>query len=510
VPNIHEPAFREHSLARISRAAISLETVGGLAFFALCTLAYFLTPVLAHRAIPLVEGDSSSYIRFLPYRDPGYPLILMAVRSLGLSLAAIPVLQIAVFSASLALLFRISAAVLRSRTYATILAGLIAFNPFVIGFQFEIMSESFFISFEILMLCAVMAFAKDAKAAHLAAASLFTGLSIIVRAAGWSFVPMLPLCVLLLLPAPFEIGRRWRGYAAALTLPLVAVIGLTIAFQHAYFGADYRSAAPRSFFSKAMLVQEGASPYAQGSLEDRLWRLADDDGGAVRAYLASIGDPLARADWSARYQAYFTSKYETDRVLPYAVQAGQAPTVPAAERAVLTVALARLERAPFSYLGVAADGYIFQWLPVNDAMDYPALESLWRTRPPPLTGPADASIFAPEKPGAFKVIMSWMECIGLGTLGLITLASIAFHARERWRKAPFDPIPALAAYAAIAVHANYVLLGFAAAPVNRYSLGMWPALAMSALFFWRVMADRMRNAELSTSLEAFTHSRTRA
>jgi hypothetical protein len=41
----------------------------------------------------------------------------------------------------------------------------------------------------------------------------------------------------------------------------------------------------------------------------------------------------------------------------------------------------------------------------------------------------------------------------------------------------------MAAYGAIAVHGNYFLLGMVAAPVNRYSLAMWPTLAMSLVCF---------------------------
>jgi hypothetical protein len=320
-----------------------------------------------------------------------------------------------------------------------LLLASIFLNPYIIYFNYSIMSESLFFTAQIFFLAFFIQYLAAPTLRALALAS--AGLAVLVRAAGWSLVRLLPI-LLVLAGGRARLNRT--ALVAALAIPCAATVAAGSTAKSLRFGSDSRTQAPRILFEKTMLFSAGPSPYPAGSAEDKLRALTEQQGGEVRNFIARVPTLVARTVLDTDYQGYLMTAYQWAMVMPAIADGKRFATEAQGERVVLKVAMKRISTVPAAYLKASLGNALFHWASLNNAMAYDAIVGMTQGQLRfPLVA-ADSQAFFPvlmtTKPHAFKLIASYVIVGVTALLGVLSVVCVASYAWMRWVRGKDDDL----------------------------------------------------------------------
>jgi len=219
-----------------------------------CALAYVIVTLLMPRITPLISADSAGYFEFSAFRTALYPAFLYLCRSLGLSLAQVTSMQLALFAAALSYLLVVLMRLGFPKMLLAIMVALLAGNVLFSSFHRAILSESLFFSLTLLAIAWWLEYLRSTQIGWLMAAGLALGLMIGLRPAGVGLLPLHLLAVWIRRPT---VSDRWLAVLFA-ALPLVVGVGGERLIYYSVQGPTTASIAPNLLFGKAaMLVRPG-------------------------------------------------------------------------------------------------------------------------------------------------------------------------------------------------------------------------------------------------------------
>ena len=218
----------------------------------------------------MLAQDSPSYIEMSSFRTLGYPLFLASLRAAGLPIESVPSVQLVAFCLALAFLGWATARTTPRTGWAALLVVGIAANPFLAEYHFLIVTESLFLTLQMVIAGLLILYLHHPTRSSLALAGLAIGLVVTVRPVGYAFVPLLPLAALLAPHARLRVRAVELGIALAAAL---AIIAIESAAYHARFGSERHSLAPLHLFAKAGLIDgAAANPYPPSDARHGIWQ----------------------------------------------------------------------------------------------------------------------------------------------------------------------------------------------------------------------------------------------
>ena len=446
--------------------------------FALC-VAYVAYCLGTNPAGPFTTPDSIHYLNASPIVPLGYPFFLKIVGARG-AIIAQPIL----FGAALAFLGREIVRLTRSTwlAVAVVLASMAL--PQIREFHASILSESLFLSLLIVFLALSVRFAYHPTWHLMVLVATAAGLNATVRRTAFALLPVMVLMVL------FQ-RHKLRGsqpplfFVAALA-PFLVIVGAEQAAAPVVHAGASSSLMGRHMFAKAALIDApafakataGKPPAATDPVRAALDRQLEEDYAPIREFLAS-----APADLRAVLAIYYETCLQggcVDRsraLMPDVSEAQQTATLGAA-------AMARIRRAPLAFARLTAMNYLSLW--TVDRLRHPdraaALTAFIAShRPMPFEDlafsldPGETLAFQ----GSPRVrYMQWaIGIVGIWTAA-IALAGIA--AALAIPRVP--PLFTIAAVAALTAHGCLLLTAILASGFSRFTQGVWPAIAMAAVF----------------------------
>jgi hypothetical protein len=451
--------------------------------FALCA-AYVAYCLGSNPAGPITLPDSIRYLDAWPNYPLGYPVFLKIVGARG----AI-VVQPIVFGAALALLGREILRHTKSTALAVIvLAGSMAL-PQIREFHASILSESLFLSLLMVFLAFSVRFAYHPTWHLMVLIAAAAGLDATIRRTAFALLPVMVVMVL------FQ-RRKLRGsqpalfFVAALA-PFLVIFGAEQAAAPLVHAGKTSSLMGRHMFAKAALIDAPPAPHSDATLAALDAQLVNDYA-PMRQFLASAPQDL---------RAVLTMYYET------CLQGGCADRsralMPALDEAQQTrmlgaAATARIRRAPLAFAMFTAMNY--QSLLTIDRLRHPdraerLTEFIASHRPMPF----EQLAFNLEPAGVLEFhgservrYMQWMMgAAAIWTLAIAVVGVYAAIARPRHGYGGLPPLFIVAASAALAAHGSLLLTALLASGFARFTLGIWPAIVMAAVFgAWALLAPR--------------------
>jgi len=446
--------------------------------FALC-VAYVAYCLGTNPAGPFTTPDSIHYLNASPIVPLGYPFFLKIVGARG-AIIAQPIL----FGAALAFLGREIVRLTRStRLAVAVVIGSMAL-PQIREFHASILSESLFLSLLIVFLALSVRFAYHPTWHLMVLVATAAGLNATVRRTAFALLPVMVLMVL------FQ-RHKLRGsqpplfFVAALA-PFLVIVGAEQAAAPVVHAGASSSLMGRHMFAKAALIDApafakataGKPPAATDPVRAALDRQLEEDYAPIREFLAS-----APADLRAVLAIYYETCLQggcVDRsraLMPDVSEAQQTATLGAA-------AMARIRRAPLAFARLTVMNYLSLW--TVDRLRHPdraaALTAFIAShRPMPFEDlafsldPGETLAFQ----GSPRVrYMQWaIGIVGIWTAA-IALAGIA--AALAIPRVP--PLFTIAAVAALTAHGCLLLTAILASGFSRFTQGVWPAIAMAAVF----------------------------
>ena len=446
--------------------------------FALC-VAYVAYCLGTNPAGPFTTPDSFHYLNASPIVPLGYPFFLKIVGARG-AIIAQPIL----FGAALAFLGREIVRLTRSTWLAVAVVIASMALPQIREFHASILSESLFLSLLIVFLAIGVRFAYHPTWHLMVLVATAAGLNATVRRTAFALLPVMVLMVL------FQ-RHKLRGsqpplfFVAALA-PFLVIVGAEQAAAPVVHAGASSSLMGRHMFAKAALIDApafakataGKPPAATDPVRAALDRQLEEDYAPIREFLAS-----APADLRAVLAIYYETCLQggcVDRsraLMPDVSEAQQTATLGAA-------AMARIRRAPLAFARLTAMNYLSLW--TVDRLRHPdraaALTAFIAShRPMPFEDlafsldPGETLAFQ----GSPRVrYMQWaIGIVGIWTAA-IALAGIA--AALAIPRVP--PLFTIAAVAALTAHGCLLLTAILASGFSRFTQGVWPAIAMAAVF----------------------------
>ena len=446
--------------------------------FALC-VAYVAYCLGTNPAGPFTTPDSIHYLNASPIVPLGYPFFLKIVGARG-AIVAQPIL----FGAALAFLGREIVRLTRSTWLAVAVVIASMALPQIREFHASILSESLFLSLLIVFLAIGVRFAYHPTWHLMVLVATAAGLNATVRRTAFALLPVMVLMVL------FQ-RHKLRGsqpplfFVAALA-PFLVIVGAEQAAAPVVHAGASSSLMGRHMFAKAALIDApafakataGKPPAATDPVRAALDRQLEEDYAPIREFLAS-----APADLRAVLAIYYETCLQggcVDRsraLMPDVSEAQQTATLGAA-------AMARIRRAPLAFARLTVMNYLSLW--TVDRLRHPdraaALTAFIAShRPMPFEDlafsldPGETLAFQ----GSPRVrYMQWaIGIVGIWTAA-IALAGIA--AALAIPRVP--PLFTIAAVAALTAHGCLLLTAILASGFSRFTQGVWPAIAMAAVF----------------------------
>ena len=446
--------------------------------FALC-VAYVAYCLGTNPAGPFTTPDSIHYLNASPIVPLGYPFFLKIFGARG-AIVAQPIL----FGAALAFLGREIVRLTRSTWLAVAVVIASMALPQIREFHASILSESLFLSLLIVFLAIGVRFAYHPTWHLMVLVATAAGLNATVRRTAFALLPVMVLMVL------FQ-RHKLRGsqpplfFVAALA-PFLVIVGAEQAAAPVVHAGASSSLMGRHMFAKAALIDApafakataGKPPAATDPVRAALDRQLEEDYAPIREFLAS-----APADLRAVLVIYYETCLQggcVDRsraLMPDVSEAQQTATLGAA-------AMARIRRAPLAFARLTAMNYLSLW--TVDRLRHPdraaALTAFIAShRPMPFEDlafsldPGETLAFQ----GSPRVrYMQWaIGIVGIWTAA-IALAGIA--AALAIPRVP--PLFTIAAVAALTAHGCLLLTAILASGFSRFTQGVWPAIAMAAVF----------------------------
>jgi hypothetical protein len=456
--------------------------------FLLCG-AYVAYCLGSNPAGPFTTPDSVHYLNATPIVPLGYPFFLKIAGARG-AIVAQPIL----FGAALALLGReIVRLTSRTSLAAAVVIGCMAL-PQIRAFHASILSESLFLSLLIAFLALAVRFVYHPTWHLMVLVASAAGLSATVRRTGFALVPVMLIMVLME-------RRKLRGSQPALVFvaalaPFFVIIGAEQAAAPLVHAGQSSSLMGRHMFAKAALIDAPPFAKATGGRPDKdddpvraaLNRHLEEDYAPIRAFLASAPRDI---------RGVLTMYYETclqggcaDRsraLMPDQSEAAQTQTLG-------TAGFARIRRAPLAFLDLLALNYQSLW--TADRLRHPGRAEeltafIASHRPMPFERLAFA--LKPEHELAFQpsARVRYVQ-IAITALALWTGALAAAGLIGLWWPERTPPTLAIASVSALAAHGGLLLTAGLATGFSRFTIGLWPAIVMAAIFgLWALLPARV-------------------
>lgn len=455
-------------------------------FVLLITLTFAVAKVAG--PVPIMFGDSPTYIHFEPHRTAGYPAVIAISQLLGLGLPGVAAFQLAAFSLALGYFFD----VLRRRfgpALAVVVAGLAFANPAMLLSHYAIMTES--LSYSLLLVIigwGIEAVFDGRSVERVALISLCVGLSIAIRPAAWAQVPFL---VLLWLFLTLQAKHRWTSWVAACVAPAVAVVFVAEGAAYVVNGNEKTSLAPLHFYAKSMLVSAGPAPADLSPMQARLWMLAENDGATLRRMIDGAPNIGVRVTILRRIEAPLESTFTRTTALPIALDGRPGP-----ERkgymAILDVAEQRLAAAVPQYLYLTEQEYLTLWMPFVETVYFNETAAyLARFRSDALSAPVfegGRSGLTGAHANAMRIVFD-LVCVLFGAAAVLLLVAPLTFLWIWWREKRLDPRLFVSGLLGLLVHGDLLLIALTGTTTVRYSMLMIPAMAVSLVFFFAWVCD---------------------
>ena len=454
---------------------------GTLVILALCA-SYAVYCLATMPPGPVTAPDSSGYLAFAPIHVLGYPLFLKLLGARGAMIA-----QPIIFSVALASL---GVETLRLTSSWLLAAAVVVAStavPELKTYHYSVLTESLFISGLLAFLAALVRFVRKPSLASLARLSIIAALTAIVRQTGMAMVPVVPIVVLMYW---HELRAARLKVLAAAVMPFVVIYGGERAAARVLHGDRITSLMGRHLFAKAALIDAPTAPSASADPQRAHFdQYLDVTYAGIRTFL----DAAPR-----NIRGVLTLYYETCL---------QGPCVPE----LGTTSAAFTERGLNDDLGRAGRGRIarapvnFVWLTVEE---YRSLWTGFRLRHPE-TAPALTAFVAAHRPlpferEVFKVgpgdavefrgtaAVRFIQPV-VFTLGWITGAHALLALAAAAARRPLPRRLAVACLASLTAHGALLFTALFAAGIGRFMLGVWPVVAVSALFGVAFVAASVRD-----------------
>lgn len=329
--------------------------------FANVLVALAVVALLAAQApsLPIIEPDSRSYLENGAFRWLGYPLFLDVLQYFDASLRQIMWAQILVYSAAVTALTRVLWNDI-APWLAVVMALSLALNPFVVEYQFAIMSESIWFSTVLAWLAVLTRLYRPTPPASRAVLlfGLMTGLLVIIRPASLPFLPI-AVVALFIIPAVLPLGARIRIAAVVLSVATVLIGAERVlhGFQHRGVEDSQTSVV---LFARAILVPPAAShaPPNYQALESRVRR----DLAPVLRTVDAAEDFRVRQYLLKQYGILGHFTYRPHELQIAAERAGLKPG-----EVMVAFAWQRIAGQPMAFLSHGFEQYLALWtiLPIN-------------------------------------------------------------------------------------------------------------------------------------------------
>jgi hypothetical protein len=427
-------------------------------------LVYFTFP-----AATIVAPDSAAYARFDPVATATYPLFLRWV-----GIGAAPLAQLTLFTVAAAVLVAVVYREFRSILVASALLLALFINPEVNRFHATALSESLFLSVDILFIAAATAFVAQREAKWAVAAAALAALGATIRPIS------MPLIAALIVMIPLVLkGRSWRamaGCAGLCILAWISVVGAERTYSHFRHGAEQTSLTGPHLFAKSVLIEAPVLDKAPLSPLARQYAAAAETGySPVRHLLARAKGTPAHSALRGFYQVCI----QHGCTAPIREAAGVSRAV--ANKAMLSVALARISREPGSYLALVAEEYTLLW--ALNTRTHPSFAAgydafVQSARPLPFENRLDPNATTPTSPSRLAYVIRPVFIAAGLAIGAITLLFPVAALRGK----SFSPLLLLAIFSALCVQFVFAFTAMTGLPEGRYTMGMWPHIAFALLF----------------------------
>ena len=426
-----------------------------------CAVAVF---VLAPPS-PLTAADANDYIVHLPYRLSGYPLFL---KLFGLD--HIMLIQSVIFSACMAYLGIEIVRQSKQLWMAVVVMLLVFSNRYVSDLIFSIASEALFLPALCLLLGGIIRFAD--RPSVLAAISCGTaiGLACTARPTGWAF---LVAAVLLLALVKSGSPRRLVILAMALIIPMMALVGAEQVYNRTIHPKTYTSLAGPHLFGKAAMLEPPSGPgsYAPGP-SGIMERWIDTDYASARALVRGAPNAASRARLRMAYETCAADHCGDD------ARSRTGLSQVEANRISFKVGLERIQKRPFDLL----------------ALDWADYWSLWEVFHDPSLTPAFNTYMSAHTPAPYQqfqgnrmieVPKSRIGGFGNAAMMAVAIALLASSFSAVWmaiRGKQASSGVVIAVISAAVAQGVLAMTALTAPAISRFVLGVWPAVAVAAVY----------------------------
>ena len=281
----------------------------------------FITSLLAPSTSTLLHPDSLGYLNFDKYRSALYPVFLDIFIYSGISIEQVPILQIFLFSFSVYYLLRAISRVCNNKLLLSMYVILLVGNIWLISLHKAILSESIYISSNMVAIAALINFFKVKSTKYILIFSLMIGLSIGIRPSGIAMLLIFPFIVI----AANNYFKEFRwSWIFALIIPIIVMQLFESVLYRSYHGDSNReSILPVIIFGKGAIVDGSFKfngPYK--NILEQYSKEIDLEYGEVRSFLDKIPFFWLKNQSLPNYEIYAQFNVLRDRRNYFARMAG--------------------------------------------------------------------------------------------------------------------------------------------------------------------------------------------
>lgn len=425
-----------------------------------------LTTVLRHiLTAPVLLPDSSSYLRFTPIRTAGYPLFLRLV-----TVNHVVGVQTLLYSAAAGFLAATVYRRTRSTAFSLLLFAALFANPQFNAFHIQVLTESIAGSLLCIIMALIIRYDRHRTIRWLVAAGVAAGVATAIKPA---LAPLIFLPSVVILFDTTRRGRMWLAAIALLPLAGGSVVGIERLYARSVHGDQLTSLAGPHLFAKAALIDSpsvdtaGLSPKAAS-----LTLAAENRYRPIRSILGAARGTPAYLPLLTSYE----SCIQYTCTAPLRARSGLPPARFNAE--LVSAARARISSNPAGYLALSLDEYVALWS-VN-GRTYPSRAAAYdafvaKHAPLPFVTEAGAELVGPSKPSSTALVTRPLfMLLGILTTGLFLLSPLLMRRRD-------NSMLFLAGLSSVMTGSVFVLTALTAIGIGRYTLSMWPTIAVTGL-----------------------------
>lgn len=428
-------------------------------------------------AAPVMSPDSALYLRFDPVITATYPLFLRMTGA-----AAAPAVQVILYTLCSFTLAWTASSRLDKPFLGLILLVLLFANPEVNSYHGRILSESLFLSVDLLFVAASIMFVSTRRARWALAASALAGLAVTIRPISYPMAGAVWLVVMLIPSA----RAGWRSRAALLCgciLAWVAVVGGERAYSHAVQGNQLTSLVGPHLFAKAALIDAAPLPRQNLTpLERDYADLAEQGYKPVRDVL----EQARRAGFYPVLRAFYEVCLQHGCSDSVRVRAGVSRAE--AYQAMRKVALARIAENPAQFVKLTVDGYKALW--VLNTRTHPSFAPQYdrfiaSVGPLPLAGMIDGHVSTKTEPSRLAYVVRPFFILA----GILIAAMVVVFGVWGLRRRDLPSVAAAALICALSVEGVMWFTAATGVTEGRYTMGMWPNMACALAFAAAVVSS---------------------